>query len=212
MTDERPDDAPTPEVEVVEQELERIDLKRAERRELFSSRAVPSTIAAALIIVAGLYGLLECGLRIIGQPAWLIDPQSALDHIAGWPADVPPLVLGGAGVLLVIAGVIFLLTAVLPGRRARHSLEAPGIAVVVDDEVIASVLAQVAQRAAGVTRQQVRVVTSRTTVTVELQPTSGITIDPDQVRRAVEAELAEMAPAPMPRVRLEIQERGTVAI
>lgn len=192
------------------EELERIDLEHARRRELFSSRAVPSMIAASWVILFGLYIVLECGLRIVGQPAWLVDPQEALERMASWPQGVPPVMLGGVGALLTLAGLVFLLCAVLPGRRARHSLDDPRIAVVVDNEVISSALALVARRAAGLMPDQVRVTTSRRTVSVLLQQGTNVSVDAERVREAVRAELAAMGLSPLPKVRVQAGQNGVV--
>ena len=52
------------------------------KRETHSSRAVASIIAA--VLVAGLcgYALLETAVRAVGQPPWLVDPQTAAERVA----------------------------------------------------------------------------------------------------------------------------------
>lgn len=179
-------------------------------RETTSSRAGAAVLAAILVIGLCGYALLETAVRAVGQPAWLVDPQTAADRVTALPAGSPPLLLGTVGAVLLAAGAFFFLTAVLPGRRARHVLADPRAAVVVDDEVIASALARRARLAANVTQEQVMVVVSRREVQVNVRPTSGVPLRAEDVQAAVEAELREMAPAPLPAVRVNLASSGVI--
>lgn len=179
-------------------------------RETSSSRATASVIAAVLVIVLCGYALLETAVRAVGQPPWLVDPQTAADRITALPDGITPLLLGVIGAVLMAAGLFFFLNAILPGRRARHVLADPRAAVVVDDEVIASALARRARLAANVTREQVMVVVSRRQVLVNIRPTSGVPLREAEVRAAVEAELREMAPSPLPDVRVNLASAGVI--
>ncbi|OFI38412.1 hypothetical protein BIU82_03535 [Arthrobacter sp. SW1] len=180
------------------------------RRETRSSRAAAAGVAAVLVIAVCIYGLLESALRAIGQPPWLIDPQTAAERIVALPAGVPPLLLGVLGMVLAVCGLAFLLNAVLPGKRARHLIDDPRVAVVVDDEVIASALARRARAAANVTQEQVMVVVSQRLVVVNVRPTSGVPVQEERVLSAVEDELRSMAPEPMPAIRVNIAESGVI--
>lgn len=188
-------------------ELER---DRVLARETTSSRAGAAVLAAILVIGLCGYALLETAVRAVGQPPWLVDPQTAADRVTALPAGAPPLLLGTVGAVLLAAGAFFILTAVLPGRRARHVLADPRAAVVVDDEVIASALARRARLAANVTQEQVMVVVSRREVQVNVRPTSGVPLRAEDVQAAVEAELREMAPAPLPAVRVNLASSGVI--
>lgn len=180
------------------------------RRETRSSRAAAAGVAAVLVIAVCIYGLLESALRAIGQPPWLIDPQTAAERIVALPAGVPPLLLGVLGVVLAVCGVAFLLNAVLPGKRARHLIDDPRVAVVVDDEVIASALARRARAAANVTQEQVMVVVSQRLVVVNVRPTSGVPVQEQRILSAVEDELRGMAPEPMPAIRVNVAVSGVI--
>ena len=87
------------------------------KRETHSSRAVASIIAAVLVIALCIYALLETAVRAVGQPPWLVDPQTAAERVVALPDGVPPLLLGVLGAVLVMAGLFFFLNAVLPGPR-----------------------------------------------------------------------------------------------
>ena len=64
------------------------------KRETHSSRAVASIIAAVLVVWLCGYALLETAVRAVGQPPWLVDPQTAAEHVVALPDGVPPLLLG----------------------------------------------------------------------------------------------------------------------
>lgn len=180
------------------------------RRETRSSRAVASVIVAVLVIAFCGYALLETAVRAIGQPPWLIDPETAAERIVALPDGVPPLLLTVTGAVMAMAGLFFLLNAVLPGRRARHLLRDRRAAVVVDDEVIASALARRARLAANVTQQQVMVIVSRRQVLVNVRPTSGVPLNAETVLAAVRQELEEMSPSPMPDVKINVATSGVI--
>lgn len=182
------------------------------KRESRSSRARISIVAAILVALLALYGLLEAMLRVLGQPAWLIEPLTAAQRLSRLPEGILPAMLLAIGVLVFLVGLVFFANAVVPGRRARHVIPDPRVAVVVDDEVIASALAKRARLAAGVTREQVMVVVSARTVQVNVRPTSGILLDVAQIQAAVEAELDAMGLAPTPSVRVHLANSGVIGV
>jgi hypothetical protein len=187
-----------------------VGLQRILKRETRSSRAGMAGLAAALVITACVYALLESALRAIGQPPWLIDPQTAAERLMALPGGVSPLLLGSLGGVVAMVGLIFFLNAVLPGRKSRHLLEDPRAGVVVDDEVIASALARAARTAANVTQEQVMVVVSQRLVVVNVRPTSGVPLHEERILAAVEDELRKMAPSPMPSVRVNVATSGVI--
>ncbi|MEV7661630.1 DUF6286 domain-containing protein [Paenarthrobacter sp. NPDC089316] len=186
------------------------EMSRILRRETHSSRAAASVIAAVLVIVLCVYALLEAGVRAVGQPPWLVDPTTAAERIIALPEGISSLLLGASGAVIAMVGLFFFLQAVLPGRRARHLLRDPRTAVVVDDEVLASALARRARTAANVTQEQVMVVVSRQMVAVNVRPTSGSRVSQEAVLTAVQAELEEMSPVPMPTVRVNLASSGVI--
>ena len=180
------------------------------KRETHSSRAVASIIAAVLVIALCIYALLETAVRAVGQPPWLVDPQTAAERAVALPNGVQPLLLGVVGAVLVMAGLFFVLNAVLPGRRARHQLRDNRAAVVVDDEVIASALARRARLAANVSQEQVMVTVSRQRVEVNVRPTSGVSLRRDAVLAAVQDELRDMGLSPTPEARINVASTGVI--
>ncbi|MER2133760.1 MAG: DUF6286 domain-containing protein [Arthrobacter sp.] len=183
---------------------------RIVRRETHAARTVPAVIAAGLGILFCLYVLLESVLQSLGQDEWLIDPPTFAHWLGGLPGDADPLVLGLTGALVFAAGLWFFLMAVLPGRRARYAIPNPRAAVVVDAEVLASSLARRARLTAGVTSSQVLVTVGRTRVEVRIRPTSGIPVDSEAVRAAVEDELALTGLQPQPAVTVLVSTMGAI--
>ncbi|WP_323960029.1 hypothetical protein GC088_00825 [Arthrobacter sp. JZ12] len=179
-------------------------------RETHSSRAVPSVILAGLLIVACLYVMLEAALKALGQDPWLTSPEDAAAWVGSLPGSASPAVLAAAGALIFIVGLIFLLAALLPGRRARLTIPNDRAAVVVDAEVLASSLARRARLAAGVAPEQVLVTIGRRLVDVQVRPTSGTPVSERSVREAVEDELVRTSVDPIPEVRVAIAESGVI--
>jgi hypothetical protein len=180
------------------------------RRELHSSRAAASIIAAFLLAVLCLYVLLEVLLEAIGQPSWLLDPQDFAAWLHQLPGNVSPLILGASGTLLLLAGLVFFLQGVLPGRLHRHLLPHSRGIVVVDDEVIAAALARRARLAANVTREQVLVTISRSRVEVQLRPTSGRPVSEPAIQAGVQDELLGTGIEPVPLVTVRVSSSGVV--
>ncbi|MGO4383600.1 DUF6286 domain-containing protein [Specibacter sp. RAF43] len=182
------------------------------RRETHSSRAPLSVTAAVIVTLLAIYGLLEALLRALGQPPWLLDPPIAAQQLTELPHGPSGVLLTVLGLLVFLLGLILFAQAVLPGRRARHVIADPRVAVVVDDEVIASALARRARVAAGVSREQVMVVVTARTVHVNVRPTSGIRLDEDQIQAAVEAELDVMGLEPAPAVTVSLAATGVIGV
>jgi hypothetical protein len=184
--------------------------RRIVRRETHASRTPGSMIAAFLGILFCLYVLLEATLQALGQDAWLTDPAALGAWLSRLPAEADSGVLGLSGLLLLLAGLAFFLQSVLQGRRPRYALPNPRAAVVVDAEVLASSLARRARLTAGVTAEQVLVTVGRTRVDVRIRPTSGVPVNGDVVREAVEDELRLTGLDPQPEVRVQVSTLGVI--
>lgn len=180
------------------------------RRETHASRAAASVVAVVLGILFCLYVLLEASLQALGQDAWLTDPAALGSWLSRLPEGTDTSILGLSGLLILLAGLVFFLQAVLPGRRPRYALPNPRAAVVVDAEVLASSLARRARLTAGVTAEQVLVTVGRSRVDVRIRPTSGIPVNEEAVRDAVTDELQLTGLEPRPEVRVQISTQGVI--
>ncbi len=186
--------------------------RRVLGRETHSARSGVAVVAAILVTAVALYFMLEMILAGLGQPAWIAHPIDAAGRVAELPGATPRVLLGAAGVLIILSGLIFLAHGLLPGRRARHVILNSKVAIVVDDEVIASALARCARVAAGVTREQVMVVVSARLVQVSIRPTSGIHLSENAIAAAVEAQVADMGLSPSPAVSVKLAVSGVVGV
>ncbi|BCT74574.1 hypothetical protein SCMU_04160 [Sinomonas cyclohexanicum] len=185
-------------------------LDSAVRRETSSSRAYIAAAVAVVVALACAYLLLESTLQAFGQPAWLIDPESAARRVAGLPAGTNRGLLGLIGAVLVMVGFMLVVVAVRPGRRGRRSLPGGKVAVVVDDEVLASAIARRARAAAVVRPEQVTVWMTEREAVVNVRPTSGVPVRAEDVLVATEDELARLRPEPYPQLRVRVEGSGVV--
>lgn len=183
---------------------------RLVRREMHSSRAVPSVVTAVVLILACLVLLFEAVLNAVGDRPFLVDLEAAAARVGALPAGVPASLLGAGSFLLLVLGLLLLLLALAPGRRARYTIPNARAAVVVDAEVVASSLARRARTAAGVAPEQVLVTVGRSSVTVQIRPTSGMPVDAEAVRAAVADDLRRAGVEPAPRISVVVAETGVI--
>lgn len=183
--------------------------ERISRRELHSPRSVVAS-AVGIVIIA-LCGWLGTEIILVGldQPPLLATPSDLARSVES-ASTAPPLLLGGIALACAFIGVILLGTAVSPGRRARHLIDSERTVAVVDDEVIASALAGIAARVAGIDPDNARVSVSDRLASVHLVPTSGQPIHRETVLHAVCDQLTELQLRPKLRARVVIAEGGKV--
>lgn len=185
----------------------KLHISRMVRRELHSSRAVASVTTATAAAGLLLWLALETALSAAGQQAVIARPLDAGRWLAG---TVSPSLLTAAGAGLGLAGVLFVVLAVAPGRRPRHALGSNRAAVVADHEVIAAAVSRAARRQAGVSPGQVSTTVGSRTVSVTVQPTSGIPVDVDAVKAAVDGELGTYALRRRMRSSVRITTKGAL--
>jgi hypothetical protein len=183
--------------------------RRVLRRETHSPRSVLAITVSVVVIVLCAYVGTEIILAMLNRAALLAAPQdmlTALSTLGTAPLAVPITV----GVILMILGLLLIIAALTPGRRARHQLAASRAAVVVDNEVIASALARHAAYAANTNPDNVIVSVSARRATVRLTPTSGIPVQPDAVSDAVQEQLTAFQLSPPLRSSVVIASSGKV--
>lgn len=183
--------------------------RRVVRRELHSPRSVLAIVVAVLLIIACAYLGTEIMLGMLGQRPLLASPSDMVRSLGDLGrAPVALLVLIGAA--LVVFGILVLIGALSPGRRARHELPADRAVVVVDDEVIASALARHAAHAAGVHPDRTRVSVSKRRAVVRLTPASGIPANRGAVAASVDEQLETLRLIPSIRPSIDIASSGVV--
>ncbi|WP_144876930.1 DUF6286 domain-containing protein [Microbacterium sp. 1.5R] len=180
-------------------------LRRVVRRETHSPRTVAMFVAVILLILALAYIGLEIVLSLLAQPALLLGPAAAAGWLVGLPTAQPAgLVIAGSVVLAVI-GLVFIWLAVTPGRLSRHTIDAGDRAVVVDNGVIASALAQHLAEETGLARDDVTVGVGHRSVDVTVRPGVGIPVDKAAVQSAAEAEIETYRLTRSVRTRVRIE-------
>lgn len=162
--------------------------RRVLRREMHSPRSVLAIAVSVVVIVLCTYLGTEIILSIFIQPALLASPQGMLSSLATLGSTRAGLPIA-IGVILMIIGLLLVIAALKPGRRARHQLAASRAAVVADDEVIASALARHAAHAANANPDNTVVSVSARQAVIRLTPTSGTPVHRDAVANAVETQL-----------------------
>ncbi|WP_156761145.1 hypothetical protein [Microbacterium karelineae] len=174
--------------------------RRLLRRETHRARTAPAVavaVASALILIVAL----AAGGWILVDPAARAAAERAAESAAA--IGIP------LGVGAIVAAVVLIALAVLPGRRARRGRATQRMAVLVDDGVLADLVADRVARRCGIGRSQVSATISRRRCDVRVTPTSGVAIDDGAVRGAASAALEEMGfPSP---VRVRFAERGVVS-
>lgn len=165
-------------------------LRRVVRRETHSPRTVAMIVAVVLVILALVYVGVEIVLSLAGQPALLLGPAAALGAIAGLPTQVPAGASIAIGAVIAVLGLILVVLAIAPGRLSKHQLVVGENAVVADNGVIASAIAQRVSDDTGLPRDQVRVGVGHRSVDVTLTPAVGVPVDEGNVRNVVDAELS----------------------
>ncbi|WP_025159416.1 DUF6286 domain-containing protein [Leifsonia aquatica] len=188
--------------------MSRVDA-RIVRRETHSPRSAAAVAVAIALIVVVAWLAAEGVLSLLGARPLLLAPRTALTAVAAAP-QAGHVVLIATAVVAGLAGLWLLALAVLPGRRPRRRLEAEHLAVVADDEMLASALARRAARTAGVAPDAATVSLARRRGVVRIVPVSGMRIDRDEVRHAVAEEFDETRSGTRPRLSVLVSPTGKV--
>ncbi len=180
-------------------------LRRVVRRETHSPRTVAMIVAVVLVILALVYVGVEIVLNLLGQPALLLGPAASLAWVAGLPTEVPVGASIAIGAVIAVLGLILVILAITPGRLSKQQLMLGDSAVVADNGVIASALAQRVSDDSGLPRDQVRVGVGHRVVDVTVSPAVGVPLDEARVRSVVDSELETYRLAARKRTSVRIE-------
>lgn len=184
--------------------------RRIRRRETHSPRSVPAIVVAVLLILALIWMVIEIVLDMANRPALLVAPHTMATSLVE-VTSVAPAILIGAGLALALVGMLLVILALSPGRRARHVIGSAHSVTIVDDQVIASALARRAASAALINPDQARVTVSRRHADIHLTPTSGFPIDRASVMEVVSGEINSYGlEPPLATPRLSVATQGEV--
>lgn len=178
--------------------------RRVVRRETHSPRTVATTIVVVLLILALLYAGVEIVLALASQPPLLVAPAAVLTWLIALPTLQPSSAAIAGAVVLALLGLLLIVVALRPGRLARHEMTWKGRAVVVDNGVIASSLAQHISDETGITRDDIDVGVSHRTVDVTVKPGIGLPFDAAPLQQLIDDELGNYQLTPSMKTRLRV--------
>ncbi len=178
--------------------------RRIVRRETHSPRTVAMIVAVVLLIAALAYLATEIVLFLIGRPALVLAPTDLGEWLVALPTAEPASLVSGVGSVLALVGLTFLVLAIAPGRLSRHEMQWERRAVVVDNGVIASSLAQHISTETGLSRDDITVGVAHRTVDVTLSPRHGVPLDVEPIKALVTTELDGYQLAPPVRSRVRV--------
>lgn len=179
-------------------------LKRVVRRETHSARTVATVIALVLIAAGAVYVGTEIVLHLLDVAPLLVAPGAAFAWLTALPETRPQAAVVAGGTVIVILGVILVWFALSPGRRPKHELGVSPHAVVVDNGVIASAVAERVRRDLDLPKGGVIVGISHRGADVTVRPEPGQQVDRNQVRSIAETELAAYESMPRLTVRARV--------
>lgn len=182
-------------------------LNRVVRRETHSPRTVATVVVLILVAASAIYVGIEIVLHLVHASPLLVAPGVALTWLTTAPDGQPPAVVAG-GVVVAALGAFLLWLALAPGRLSKHRMSVSSYAVVADNEVIASAVAEEIRRYCDLSRDGVVVGISHRVADVTVRPEPGQEVDKNQVRSLAEEMLAEYGLSPKPTVRARVQQRA----
>lgn len=184
-------------------------LRTVVRRETHSPRTVAMLVVVVLLLLALAYAAVEIILDLTGAQPLLVSPGEALNAVVAAPTALMPVAFIVGGVVLAILGLIVLVIALKPGRLSRHEMAWGERAVVVDNGVVASALAQHLSNESGIARDDIVVGVAHRAVDVTVRPPVGIPVDEAQLRRIVDEEVAAYKLTPAVRTHLRVERPDT---
>ncbi|WP_396645158.1 DNA/RNA endonuclease G [Microbacterium sp.] len=179
-------------------------LRTVVRRETHSPRTGAMLLVVVLLILAAVYAAVEIVLALTGRQPLLVAPAAAVEALAALPMTVAPAGLIAAGAVIALVGLVVFAVGVSPGRLSRHEMAWGDRAVVVDNGVVASALAQHVSTASGIARENVVVGVAHRAVDVTVRPPVGVPVEAERLRQIVEDEVASYRLSPSVRTRIRV--------
>lgn len=184
--------------------------RRIRRRSVHRSRSTAVAVALVVLALVAVWIGTEAVLSAIGRPPLVADPQTVVDTALRPDAAFVTIVEVIAGVLVVL-GVVLVVLALKPGRQHRSVVEHERGAVVIDARIVASTAANAAGMAAGVPEGNASATARGQSTEVRIVPVTGVPVDEASVRAAVVERLSGLDERFGRRVRVRVEEKGTLA-
>lgn len=183
---------------------------RVLRRETRPSRSGTVVLAMLLTLLASAAIVSVAAVVLLGQVVAGTDPRSVVDAAVRAPRGTDTTVVVTVGVVVAVVGLVFLLRGLLPGRRPRHTVPSQRLAVVLDDEVVASAAARAARSATRLGPDAAVGTVGRRTVDVVLRPAAGFDAPVVAATEAVQRELDALDLRPTVTARVRVQPTGRI--
>jgi len=184
--------------------------RRIVRRETNASRSGAVVVAMLVTLVLAAAAVFAAALVFLDQRALGVDPRAVVDAAARAPRGLDATVVVGIAAIVALVGLVFLAQGLLPQRRPRHAMSSSRLAVVVDDEVLASAAARAARSATRLGPDAAVGTVGRRTVDVVLRPPAGADVPAVAATDAVTAEFAAIDAQPGVTARVRVQPTGRV--
>ena len=171
--------------------------RRVLRRETHAPRTAPAVVVAVVLLLAILAaggltvwdGLDAGGRDVAGRVGAVLDDASRNAVVLSVTAGVAALI-----------GIVLLVLALSPGRRARRGRVAGRAALLVDDGVLADAAAAAVAARCGLARRQVVVTVARRRAEVRIRPISGLAVDEEGAKEAAASTLSALGFSVTPTV------------
>lgn len=184
--------------------------RRILRRETHVSRSGAVVVAMLIALVLAASAIIAAVLVLLDQDILGVDPRHLADAAFAAPDGLDTTVVVGIGAAVAVIGLVLLLQGILPRRRPRHTMSSARLAVVVDDEVLASAAARAARSATRLGPDAVVGTVGSRTVEVVLRPAAGVDVPAVAATEAVEREFAAIDALPAVAARVRVQPTGRV--
>ncbi|MGL3200923.1 MULTISPECIES: DUF6286 domain-containing protein [Curtobacterium] len=184
--------------------------RRIRRRSVHPSRSTAVSVALVVLVLVAAWIGTESVLKAVGAPPLLADPQTVVDA-ALKPDAAFTTIVEVVAVVLVVLGIVLIVLALKPGRQHRSAVEHDRGAVVIDTRILASTAANAAGLAAGVPEDNTSATARGRSTEVRVVPVTGIPVDEQRIRSAVEERLGRLDGRFGKRVTVRVDEKGTLA-
>jgi hypothetical protein len=184
--------------------------RRVLRRETHASRSGTVVVAMIVVLVIAAAAVFAAVLVYLDQNVGGIDPRAVVDSAVDAPRGLVDAVVVTAGAVVAFIGLTFLLQGLVPKRRPRHGMSSRRLAIVVDDEVLASAAARAARGATRLGPDAAVGTVGRRSVDVVLRPAAGVDVPAVAATDAVEHEFADIDAVPAIAARVRVQPTGRI--
>lgn len=177
---------------------------RIVRREMHSPRTVATVLVLIIVALFAIYVGIEITLHLSGIDPLLVTPGAALIWLTGLPAAEPAALIVAGAALAAVVGFVLIWLALTPGRRAKHHMRGFSHAIVADNGVIASSIAEHVRRELDLSKGAVVVGIGHRSADVSVRPEPGQVVEKDHVRAVAESELARYELSPRVKARARV--------